>query len=294
MNHNPVLERTAGTPVQSRGKKAAGRIFSVLGLIAFFALFFYPFWWMMVNSLNTAGQIFGKPALLPKAWAWYNYLEIFRVQPFARHCANTLLVAACGTAGNVLVASLSGYAFARLRFPGRNALFVLLLTALMMPIEVTIVPLYFQMRDLDLLDHLAPLGLLTVFGAQGAFSAFMCRSFFVTIPRELEEAARMDGLGYGGIFFRIMLPIAAPVLSSAAILAFLAAWNTYLEPLVFLSDIKNYTLPLSLNNFNDAYGAPQWHLQMAATTLSVLPIMIVYLFFQEKVTDAMVNSGLKG
>ena len=294
MNHNPVVERAAGAAVQSRGTKALVKVFSVLGLAAFFVLFFYPFWWMMVNSLNMAGQIFGRPALLPKAWAWYNYAEIFQVQPFARHYANTLLVAVGGTAGNVLVASLSGYAFARLRFPGRNALFVLLLTALMMPIEVTIVPLYFQMRDVRLLDSLLPLALLTIFGAQGAFSAFMCRSFFVTIPKELEEAARMDGLGYPGTFFQIMLPLAAPVLSSAAIMAFLAAWNTYLEPLVFISDIKNFTLPLSLNNFNDAYGAPQWHLQMAATTLSVLPIMIVYLFFQEKVTDAMVNSGLKG
>ena len=293
MNLN-ITERVAGTPVRSRSQKAIATGLSVIGLICFFALFFYPFWWMMVNSLNLAGQIFGNPALLPKAWAWQNYREIFHVQPFARHYLNTIIVAVCGTVGNVFVASLSGYGFARLRFPGRSVLFVLLLTALMMPIEVTIVPLYFQMRDVDLLNSLVPLALLTVFGAQGAFSAFMCRQFFITIPKELEEAARIDGLSHAGTFFQIMLPIATPVLSSVAILAFLAAWNTYLEPLVFISSIESYTLPLSLNNFNDSYGAPQWHLQMAATTLSILPIMLVYLFFQEKVTDAMVNSGLKG
>ena len=150
------------------------------------------------------------------------------------------------------------------------------------------------MRDWGFNDSLKPLMLIPIFGAQGAFSAFMFRQFFITIPKELEEAARLDGLGTFGIFRRIMLPIAGPVISATAILAFLAAWNTYLEPLVFTSSIGNFTLPLSLNNFNDVYGQPQWNLQMAATTISILPIMLVYLFFQEKVTDAMVNSGLKG
>ncbi|MHC1787494.1 MAG: carbohydrate ABC transporter permease [Christensenellales bacterium] len=269
-------------------------------LLAFLALgigtllFLYPFWWMLVNSLNTAGEVFGPPALLPKSWRWRNYIDIFAVQPFGRHILNTLFVAVTATSGNVLVSSLSGYAFARLRFPGRNFLFVLLLTALMMPIEVIIVPLFFQMKSWGLSDSLYPLVLVPMFGAQGAFSAFMFRQFFVTVPSELEEAARMDGLGYAGIFLHIMLPIAKPVLSSAAILAFLATWNTYLEPLVFTTSLQQYTLPLSLSNFNDTYGEPQWHLQMAATTLSVVPIMMVYLFFQEKVRDAMVNSGVKG
>ena len=116
----------------------------------------------------------------------------------------------------------------------------------------------------------------------------------LSMPKELEEAGRLDGMGHGGIFFRIMLPISVPVASSVGILAFLATWNMYLEPLVFTTSIDKYTLPLSLNNFNDVYGQPEWHLQLAATTLSVIPVMLVYLFFQEKVTDAMVNSGLKG
>ncbi len=257
-------------------------------------LFVYPFWWMLVNSLNTAAEVFGPPALLPKSWRFENYAEIFRVQPFARHILNTLLVAGVGTIGNVLVSALSGYAFARLRFPGRGFLYVLLLTALMMPIEVIIVPLFFQMRGWGLSDSLYPLMLIPIFGAQGAFSAFMFRQFFLTVPMELEEAARLDGLSYLGTFRHIMLPIAKPVASSAAILAFLATWNTYLEPLVFTTSVQQYTLPLSLSNFNDSYGEPQWHLQMAATALSIIPIMVVYMIFQEKVRDAMVNSGVKG
>ncbi|MBQ4265178.1 MAG: carbohydrate ABC transporter permease [Clostridia bacterium] len=276
-----------------RTKKNLARVGQVLMLVVVAALFVYPFWWMLINSLNTAAQVFGKPTLLPRAWRWVNYVEIFQVQPFARHLMNSILVALIGTVGNVLVSALSGYGFARLRFPGSNVLFILLLTALMMPIEVIIVPLFFQMLQWGFSDSLVPLMLIPIFGAQGAFSAFMFRQFFVTVPLELEEAAKLDGLNAFGTFWHIMLPIAKPVIASGAILAFLAAWNTYLEPLVFTSSIENFTLPLSLNNFNDSYGEPQWNLQMAATTVSVLPIMIVYLFFQEKVTDAMVNSGLK-
>ncbi|WP_320121936.1 carbohydrate ABC transporter permease [uncultured Sphaerochaeta sp.] len=256
-------------------------------------LFVYPFWWMVVNSLNSSAEIFGVPRLLPTSWAFSNYLDIFTVQPFARHYLNTLAVAIVGTAGNVLLAALAGYAFARMRFPLRNAAFLLLLTALMMPIEVTIIPLFFQMRGWGALDTLIPLMLLPIFGSQGAFSTFMLRQFYVTVPNELEEAARIDGLNPLGIFLKIMLPVATPVLSSVAILAFIAVWNTYLEPLVFISSLENFTLPLSLTNFNDTYGLPQWHLQLAATTLSILPIMLVYLLFQQKVTDAMVNTGLK-
>ena len=276
-----------------RTKKNLSRAGQVLMLVVVAALFVYPFWWMLVNSLNTAAQVFGKPTLLPRAWRWVNYVEIFQVQPFARHLLNSIVVALIGTVGNVLVSALSGYGFARLRFPGSNVLFIMLLTALMMPIEVIIVPLFFQMLQWGFSDSLVPLMLIPIFGAQGAFSAFMFRQFFVTVPLELEEAAKLDGLNAFGTFWHIMLPIAKPVIASGAILAFLAAWNTYLEPLVFTSSIENFTLPLSLNNFNDSYGEPQWNLQMAATTVSVLPIMIVYLFFQEKVTDAMVNSGLK-
>ena len=256
-------------------------------------LFVFPFWWMVVNSLNSSAEIFGVPRLLPASWAFSNYLDIFTVQPFARHYLNTLAVAFVGTAGNVLLAALAGYAFARMRFPLRNAAFLLLLTALMMPIEVTIIPLFFQMRGWGALDTLIPLMLLPIFGSQGAFSTFMLRQFYVTVPNELEEAARIDGLNPLGIFLKIMLPVATPVLSSVAILAFIAVWNTYLEPLVFISSLENFTLPLSLTNFNDTYGLPQWHLQLAATTLSILPIMMVYLLFQQKVTDAMVNTGLK-
>ena len=180
--------------------KRIKRIWQFLLLIVVAALFVYPFWWMLVNSLNTAAQVFGKPTLLPRAWRFVNYVEIFEVQPFARHLFNSVLVAVVGTVGNILVSALSGYGFARLRFPGSSILFVLLLTALMMPIEVIIVPLFFQMLQWGFSDSLVPLMLIPIFGAQGAFSAFMFRQFFVTVPLELEEAAKLDGLSAFGTF----------------------------------------------------------------------------------------------
>ncbi len=276
-----------------KSKTIVKKIFYYILIALICVLFIYPFWWMAVNSLNNINEIFGKPSLLPKSWLWSNYIEIFSVQPFLRQYLNTIFVAMLGTIGNVLISALSGYAFARLHFPGRSALFILLLTALMMPIEVTIVPMYFMMNDIGVNDSLVPLILIPIFCSQGAFSAFMLRQHFITVPKELEEAARLDGLSSGSIFFKIMLPISTSVLSSAAILAFLSVWNMYLEPLIFVSSIEKYTLPLALSNFNDSYGLPQWNLQMAATTLSVIPVMIVYLIFQNKISDAMVSSGLK-
>ena len=153
-----------------RIKTAWSTLGKILLIVVVTALFVYPFWWMVVNSLNTAAQVFGKPTLLPVSWRWENYKEIFQIQPFGRHLFNSILVALIGTTGNVIISALSGYAFARIRFPGREALFILLLTALMMPIEVIIVPLFFQMRDWGFNDSLKPLMLIPIFGAQGAFS----------------------------------------------------------------------------------------------------------------------------
>jgi multiple sugar transport system permease protein len=274
-------------------RRFADDIIRLLIIVLMTMMFVYPFWWMIVNSLNKSTEIFGKPKFLPTSWQFSNYVEIFKVQPFGRHYLNTLLVAAVGTIGNILVSSLSGYAFARLEFPGREAFFLLLLTAMMMPIEVTIIPMFFQMQKLGFNDSLIPLMLIPIFCSQGAFSAFMFRQHYITVPKELDEAARIDGLSPIAIYFRIMFPLAKPIIASAGILAFLSVWNMYLEPLVFVSSLKNFTLPLSLANFNDSYGLPQWHLQLAATTLSVLPVMVVYLIFQEKISDAMVNSGMK-
>ena len=186
-----------------RIKTAWSTLGKILLIVVVTALFVYPFWWMVVNSLNTAAQVFGKPTLLPVSWRWENYKEIFQIQPFGRHLFNSILVALIGTTGNVIISALSGYAFARIRFPGREVLFILLLTALMMPIEVIIVPLFFQMRDWGFNDSLKPLMLIPIFGAQGAFSAFMFRQFFITIPKELEDSRIIVCICQNGFQMRI-------------------------------------------------------------------------------------------
>ena len=155
----------------------------ILMLVIVTLLFVYPFWWMLVNSLNTNAQVFGQPRLLPQGWKFENYVEIFQKQPFALHYFNTILVAVIGTLGNVFISALSGYGFSRIHFPGRNALFILLLTALMMPIEVIIIPLFYEMKSFNLTDSLIPLMLIPIFCSQGAISAFMFRQFFVTVPK---------------------------------------------------------------------------------------------------------------
>jgi len=256
--------------------------------------FIYPFWWMIINSLNTPDQIFGMPRLLPVSWKWSNYREAFTYQPFARQCFNSLYIGILVTAGNLFVSGLAGYAFAKMRFRGSNVLFLLLLSALMMPIEVTLVPNFFFMKTLSLIDTHVPLILIPIFGAQGAFTTFMTRQFFITIPDELGEAADLDGLTPFGTFMQIIVPISAPVFSATAILSFLYSWNSFLEPLIFIDDVSRFTIPLALANFNDSYGLPQWHLQLAATAASVLPVLLVYILFQKKITNAMAFSGLKG
>jgi len=276
------------------GRGKAGSMWLYLLLVALSVPFLYPFWWMLINSLNTPAEIFGMPRLWPKNWIWSNFAEVFKYQPYALHYFNSVYIAVAVTLGNLCVSGLAGYAFAKMRFRGKNWLFLLLLSSLMMPIEVTIIPNFFLMKKFELINTHAPLLLITIFGAQGAFTTFLTRQYFITLPAELEESAYLDGLSPLATFVKIIVPISTSVFSATAILSFLYSWNSFLEPLVFLDDLNKFTLPLSLANFNDSYGLPQWHLQLAATSLSVIPILLVYVAFQRKITNAMAFSGLKG
>lgn len=257
--------------------------------------FIFPFWWMLTSSLKSASEVFAfPPTFLPKSWQWKNFLDVFTYQPFARQYLNSIYIAVLVTIGTILVSSLAGYAFARIRFRGSALIFLFLLSALMMPSEVTIVPNFFFMTALGWINTHLPLIVLPIFGANGIVGTFLMRQFFLTLPSEIEDAAMIDGLGRFGIFWRIALPIARPALGALAILSFLFSWNLFLEPLVFVNDLELFTLPLALNNFTDNYGAPIWHLQLAATALSVIPVLVVYLFAQEQVVESFAASGVKG
>ena len=263
-------------------------------LLALSIPFLFPFLWMAAGSLKGVNEIFADLSIIPASIRWSNFPEAFDYQPYAQHYINSIYIAVLVTLGTLFVASLAGYAFARFRFKGSSVLFLLLLSSMMMPIEVTIVPNFFLMKSFNLINTHIPLILIPIFGSQGVVATFIMRQYFLTLPVELEEAARIDGLGLFNTFLRIAMPISRSALSAAAILTFLYSWNSFLEPLVFVNDLELFTLPLSLSNFRDAYGMPLWNLQLAATTMSVLPILVVYVFAQKKITNSMALSGMKG
>jgi len=276
-------------------RRKAERALLYAALLVLAVPFVFPFWWMLTSSLKSANEIFAyPPRLVPEVWQWQNLVDVFTYQPFARHYFNSLYIACLVTIGTIAVASLAGYAFARIRFPGRGILFVLLLSTLMMPAEVTIIPNFYIMQAVGLVNTHVPLVLIPIFGAAGVMGTFLMRQFFLGLPRELEEAAMIDGLGRLGVFWHIALPLAGPAIASLAVITFLASWNSFLEPLVYINDLELFTLPLSLRNFADAYGLPVWHLQLAATSLSVVPILIVYALAQRRIVESFATSGLKG
>ena len=274
------------------GKRAKSFLFLVF-LILMSVPFIFPFWWMFTSSFKNMNEILGPLTFLPNTWRYQNFIELFSYQPFARQYFNSTYIAVLVTIGTIIVSSLAGYGFARIRFQGNSVLFLLLLSAMMMPIEVTIIPNFFIFKSLGLTNTHIPLIVLPIMGSNGVLAVFMMRQFFLDIPKELEEAGLLDGLSRWGVFWHIAMPMAKPALGAVAILTFLFTWNSFLEPLVFIDDLNLFTLPIALNNFTDSYGMPLWNLQLAATTLSVIPILLIYLFAQSQVRNTMSLSGIK-
>lgn len=263
-----------------------------LGVVAI--PFVFPFLWMVSSGFKSAAEIFGSPSLVPREWQWRNVVDVFNHQPFARQYFNSLYIAVIVTAATLAVSSLAGYALARIRFAGAALISLFLVSALMVPEEVTIIPNFFLVRWAGLIDTHWPLILLPVFGPQGLMATFLMRQYFLALPKELEEAGTMDGLSRLGVWWRIALPMSRPALAAVAIITFLNSWNLFLEPLIFVSSLDNFTLPLALSNFTDPYGAPLWHLQLAATSLAVIPILLVYVIAQRQIIESFALSGVKG
>ena len=266
------------------------------GLLCVLAVpFVFPTWWMITSSFKPAGEIFAwPPAIIPTSFRLDAYRDVFTLQPFAQQYFNSAYIAAVVTVGTLAVAALSGYAFARIRFPGANALFLLILTGLLIPSEVTIVPLFQMFNKLGLVDTHWPLILVPILGAPGVLATFIMRQFFLALPGELEEAGRLDGLGRFAIFWRIALPLSRPALGAVAIFTFLHSWNLYLEPIVFLSTPSKFTLPQALTQFVDAYGGPMWDVQLSAATLTAVPVLVVFVIAQRQFIEGLAHTGLKG
>ncbi|MDX8142270.1 carbohydrate ABC transporter permease [Lentzea sp. BCCO 10_0061] len=255
--------------------------------------FVFPTWWMVTSSMKPISEIFSE-SLLPSEWTFSTYSQVFRMQPFGQQYWNSLYIAVIVTVGTMAVAALAGYAFARIRFPGQNALFVVVLTGLLIPSEVTIVPLFQLFQSLGLTNTHWPLIIVPIFGAPCVLAIFIMRQFFIALPPELEEAARMDGLGRAGIFYRIALPLSRPALGAVAIFTFLHSWNLYLEPIVYLSTPDMFTLPQALTQFVDIYGGPMFNVQLAAATMTAVPILVVFVLAQRQFIEGLAHTGVKG
>ncbi|WP_328373237.1 carbohydrate ABC transporter permease [Micromonospora zamorensis] len=257
--------------------------------------FVFPTWWMVTSSLKPVADIFAfPPKLLPTNPRFDAYERVFELQPFGQQYLNSLYIALVVTVGTMAVAALAGYAFARIRFRGQNVLFLVVLAGLLIPSEVTIVPLFQMFFKLGLVDTHWPLILVPIFGAPSVLATFIMRQFFISLPGELEEAARVDGLGRFATFWRIALPLSRPALGAVAIFTFLHSWNLYLEPIVFLSSPEKFTLPQALTQFVDAYGGPMWDVQMAAASMTALPVLVVFVIAQKQFVEGLAHTGLKG
>ncbi|KQO17548.1 carbohydrate ABC transporter permease [Paenibacillus sp. Leaf72] len=269
-------------------------LFGVYSLLSFISLIMLvPFLWMLSTSFKEPQDIFTyPPKLIPPAFRLQNYVDVFQLIPFHRFYFNSVYIAFVVVLGTVFFASLAGYAFAKIPFKGRNILFLILLSAMMIPHEVTAIPMFLFMRELNWIDTHLPLILLPIFGAGGVFGIFVMRQFFITVPTELEEAAMIDGCSRFRIYAQIMLPIAKPGLATLTIFTFVTVWNEFFDPLIFINSRHLMTLPLGLSLFTDEVGT-SWHYLMSATVMATVPLLIVFFLAQRRFIEGVAMTGLK-
>lgn len=283
---HPLAGPRARRPLLRRG----GRALSYLALAALALTMLFPFLWTLSASLKGDEAVLATPPqLLPTTLHWDNYTAVGQNIDVGRLLANSLGVALAVTALQLLTCSLAAYAFARMRFRGRQALFLVYIGTLMVPTQVTITPLFILVRLLGLTNSYAGLILPSV---TSAFGVFLLRQFFLTLPRELEEAAFIDGASHWTIFWRISLPLARSSLAALSIFAFMGSWNNFLWPLLITTDPRLMTLPLGLSSLQGQYSTA-WNQLMAGTVISIVPILIVFLLAQRQFVQGLALSGLK-
>jgi multiple sugar transport system permease protein len=279
-----------------RDRSAANVVPIVLryaALIGLSLLFVMPFVWMLGTSLTPANEVIKSDRpLFPSHLEWRNYYDALTTLPFHLFLKNTLLVAGLCVIGQTLSAASVAFAFARLRFPFREPLFLLVLATMMLPPQVTMIPQFILFTIPGWIDSLKPLIVPAFFGG-GAFFIFILRQFFLTIPRELEEAARLDGCNTFQVFLHIALPSSKPALVTVALFSFIGHWNDFLGPLIYTQSLEKKTLAVGLNAFKDMYGT-EYHLLMAASVAVLLPILVIFFLAQRYFTEGVVMSGVKG
>ncbi len=252
-----------------------------------------PFLWMVSTSLKTPADIFKIPTVwIPNPIVWENYPNSMTILPFGRFILNTAKITGLAVVGATFSGSLAAFAFARLRWRGRNFMFVLVLSTLMLPFQVIMIPQFILFRELEWLDTYLPLVVPAFFGGS-AFNIFLLRQYFMTISPELDDAAIIDGCSRFGVYWRIILPLSKAALMTVVIFIVQNRWQSFLVPLIYLFDQKKYTLALGLRLFQDQYTT-EWELMMAAATVSMVPVLLVFYFGQRYFIQGVVFTGVKG
>ena len=277
-----------------RRGRSIGRIVLYVCLIAFAAFLLVPFFWMIMSSLKRNIDVFSVPVRwIPQVFQWHNYVDIWTQADMATWLKNTIILSVVVTFLQVLTGSFAAYGFARVRFPGRDALFLAYVATIAVPWQAYMIPQFILMTKIELTGKwLWPMIVLQAFGA---FGVFLMKQFFETIPEELSESARLDGLSEYGIWWRIMLPLSGPALASLALLTFVNTWNDYMGPLFYLRERAYFTIQLGLKTFQaDPQGSSLDALLFTGSVLSVLPIAIIFLAGQRFFIEGIATSGLKG
>jgi multiple sugar transport system permease protein len=284
----PALQARAGAPVGRRAWRALVYVLAVLGAV----VFLLPLFFMITSSLKPDYEILDfPPRWIPNPAQWQNYPEALTYVPFGLYTLNTLIIAAGAITGNLISCTIVAYGFARLRAPGKNFLFVLMLATMMLPYPVTMIPVYIEFKTFGWINTFLPLIVPAFFGSP--FYIFLLRQFFLNIPRELEDAAFIDGASRLQILWSVMLPLAMPAIVTVAIFNFQGVWNDFLPPLIYLHDQSRYTITLGLNFFRSTYQV-HWAYLMAACVVTMLPMVLLFFFAQRQFVEGISLSGLKG
>ena len=272
-------------------KKTAAYIFLTVGAVTMVG----PFMWMISTSLKNPGDVFSYSKAwwmewIPTKFVWQNYVQAWNVVPFAQFYLNSIFVSVAITLGQVATSAMAAYSFARLRFPGRDRLFFAYLATMMVPGAVTMIPVFILLQKLGWVDSFKALILPSMFTAYGTF---MLRQFFMTLPRDLEDAAKIDGCSYTGIFWRIILPLSKPALATLTTFTFMGSWMSFMWPLIVMNTHEKYTLPIGLSYFQSLHGT-DWTLLMAGSLMMILPILLVFIFNQRFFVEGIKLAGIKG
>lgn len=255
-------------------------------------LFALPFLWLLSGSLKTDRQIFTLPPVwIPNPVTWSNYPESLSFIPYFQYLGNTLKICLGTVVGTLLSCTLAAYGFSRLRWPGRDVLFMVVISTMMLPYAVVMVPLFIVFKQLGWIGTYLPLIVPAFFGS--AFFIFLLRQFFLTIPMELSDAARIDGANEVQILVRVILPLARPALAMVALFQFMDTWGDYLGPLIYINRQDKYTIALGLTLFLDQH-AQEWALLMAASTVTLLPVIVIFFFAQRTFIEGISLTGIKG